>query len=173
MARRKAAQKRTICPDSVFGSMVVAGFINNLMRDGKKSVAEKVFYGALEIVAKKSMLVKSESSTGIRDDAGLKAIALEAFLKCLDILRPMVEVKARRVGGANYQVPMEVTLNRGMALAIRWLLTAARLRSEKTMELRLSSEMIDVQNGRGGAIKKRDTVYSMAKANQAFAHFRW
>jgi small subunit ribosomal protein S7 len=194
MSRRKAATKRVILPDPLFGSDLVAKFINVVMERGKKSVAEKIVYGALEIVAEKNLLrkgsevkgtvvssgeevvkekVSTKSKSNIRTDANLRVAALEAFDKCLDVLRPTVEVRSRRVGGANYQVPVEVRSDRGIALAMRWLANFAKSRTEKTMVLRLANEILDVLNGRGGSIKKRETVYSMAKANQAFAHFRW
>jgi len=203
MARRKAASKRTILPDPLFGSEVVAKFVNVVMINGKKSVAEKIVYGALNIVAEKKLAHKNISDAkalaaaaevattaevdpnkgkskkvtikknNIRTDANLRAVALNIFNKCLDELSPVVEVRSRRVGGANYQVPVEVRKERGMTLAMRWLVNFAQLRSEKTMVLKLANEILDVLSGRGGAVKKRETVYSMAKANQAFAHFRW
>ena len=198
MSRRKAATKRAILPDPLFGSDVLAKFINIVMCNGKKSVAEKIVYGALEIIAEKNLQQKGgdvksgaalissteDQSTktkgkakvikvSISTDANLRKIALELFDKCLENLRPAVEVRSRRVGGANYQVPVEVRMDRGIALAMRWLVTFAKKRTEKTMILRLANEILDVLNGRGGSVKKRETVYSMAKANQAFAHFRW
>lgn len=186
MARRKAASKRVILPDPLFGSELIAKFINVVMCDGKKSIAEKIVYGALGIIAEKNPARKGEDNSqpvavvaakskkgNIRTDAGLRTIALDVFNKCLDLLRPTVEVRSRRVGGANYQVPVEVKHDRGIALAMRWLVEFAAARSEKTMAERLANEIMDVLNGRGGAVKKRETVHSMAKANQAFAHFRW
>ena len=198
MSRRKAATKRAILPDPLFGSEVLAKFINIVMCNGKKSVAEKIVYGALEIIAERSLQqqktgdvkeaknaddqvgqagkVRGKSKVvkvGINTDDNLNKTALGLFDKCLENLRPTVEVRSRRVGGANYQVPVEVRMDRGIALAMRWLVTFAQKRTEKTMVLRLANEILDVLNNRGGAIKKRETVYSMARANQAFAHFRW
>jgi small subunit ribosomal protein S7 len=195
MSRRKAASKRVILPDPLFGSDMVAKFINVVMCNGKKSVAEKIVYGALEIIAEKNPLNKGSEAKAalsgsedqsakdkdkvkgikgsIRTDANKRKIALEVFDKCLENLRPAVEVRSRRVGGANYQVPVEVRLDRSIALAMRWLVNFAKVRTEKTMMLRLANEILDVLSGRGGSVKKRETVYSMAKANQAFAHFRW
>lgn len=184
MARRKAASKRVILPDPLFGSETIAKFINVVMSNGKKSIAEKIVYGSLGIIAEKNPIRKNEEAPSvvegakskkgnIRIDGGLRTIALDVFNKCLDLLRPTVEVRSRRVGGANYQVPVEVRHDRGIALAMRWLVEFAATRTERTMAERLANEIMDVLNGRGGAVKKRETVHSMAKANQAFAHFRW
>ena len=185
MARRKAASKRVILPDPLFGSEMIAKFTNVVMSNGKKSIAEKIVYGSLGIIAEKNPMRKNEEvppvvaegtknkKGNLRTDAGLRTIALDVFDKCLDLLRPNVEVRSRRVGGANYQVPVEVRHDRGIALAMRWLVEFASARSERTMAERLANEIMDVLNGRGGAVKKRETVHSMAKANQAFAHFRW
>lgn len=184
MPRRKAAAKRVILPDPLFGSELIAKFINIVMRNGKKSIAEKIVYGALETISLRKTEAKDEKSTevkkeskkitgSIRNNAELRKSALDVFTKCLDSLRPTVEVRSRRVGGANYQVPVEVRIDRGIALAMRWLTEFANSRTEKTMALRLANEILDVLSGKGGAMKKRETVHSMAKANQAFAHFRW
>ena len=156
MSRRRAAEKREIHPDAKFGDLVVAKFMNCLMLDGKKSSAEKIVYGALEKVQTK---------------AG--ADPVEHFKEALDNVRPSVEVRSRRVGGATYQVPVEVRSERAQALAIRWLIAAARGRSEKTMEDRLAAELFDANQNRGSAVKKREDTHRMADANKAFAHFRW
>lgn len=185
MSRRKAATKRVILPDPLFGSELIAKFINVVMRCGKKSVAEKIVYGALETISSRKTDTKEEKETSsetkkeskktgsIRTNAEVRKAALDVFTKCLDVLRPTVEVRSRRVGGANYQVPVEVRTDRGIALAMRWLVEFANNRTEKTMALRLANEILDVLGGKGGSVKKRETVHSMAKANQAFAHFRW
>jgi small subunit ribosomal protein S7 len=156
MARRRVAAKREILPDPKFGNRTLSKFMNIIMLDGKKSVAEKIVYGALDQVAEKS-----------------KADALEAFEKALSNIRPMVEVKSRRVGGATYQVPVEVRGERGMALAMRWLVDAARKRGEKSMGMRLAGEIMDAVENRGTAVKKREDTHRMAEANKAFAHYRW
>lgn len=181
MSRRKAATKRVILPDPILGSEPVAKFINIVMERGKKACAEKIVYGALEILANKTaekgaaVPAKDDKKvTGkMRTDAGLKKIALELFIKALDLVRPSVEVRTRRVGGANYQIPVEVSKTRGIALAMRWLVTYSKTRGEKTMVLRLAAELGDAIEGRGGALKKREDVHKMAKANQAFAHYRF
>ncbi len=156
MSRRTRATKRPILPDPKFGNQTVAKFINMLMLSGKKSVAEKIVYGALDRVAERS-----------------KGDALDLFGKALDNVRPMVEVKSRRVGGATYQVPVEVRPERRMALAMRWLVDAARKRSEKGMGMRLANEILDAADNRGTAVKKREDTHRMAEANKAFAHYRW
>lgn len=156
MARRRQAEKRAILPDPKYKSELIAKFINMLMLDGKKSVAEKVVYGALEAVSSKT-----------RSDA------IEALEKALDNVRPMVEVKSRRVGGATYQVPVEVRPARRNALAMRWLVEAARKRSEKGMGARLAGELLEAGESRGSAVKKREDTHRMAEANKAFAHYRW
>ena len=156
MARRNAPAKREILPDPVYNSLVVSKFVNILMERGKKATAERILYGALEIVAKKS----GEE-------------ALEAFLKALNNIKPAVEVKSRRVGGATYQVPVEVPQNRRTSLAMRWLKTYSATRGERTMRDKLAGEILDAMNFRGAAIKKKDDVHKMAEANTAFAHFRW
>jgi small subunit ribosomal protein S7 len=157
MPRRKVVAQRTILPDPKFGDQTVAKFINMVMERGKKSVAERVVYGALERIAEK-----------VKD-----AEALDVFGKALDNVRPSVEVKSRRVGGSNYQVPVEVRPIRRTALAMRWLVDAARKRSEKSMDHRLANEILDAYESKGTAIKKREDTHRMAEANKAFAHFRW
>lgn len=156
MPRRGIVPKRVILPDPKFGNETVAKFINVVMRNGKKAVSERIVYGALERVADK---VKSDP--------------LEVFNKALENLRPIVEVKSRRVGGSNYQVPVEVRPARRTALAMRWLAEASRKRSEKTMGLRLAGEILEAIENKGAAIKKREDVHRMAEANKAFSHFRW
>ncbi len=156
MGRRRAAEKREVLPDPKFGSIVVTKFINAAMYDGKKSVAEKILHDAFDYIYKKS------SKSGV-----------EVFEEALNNVSPSVELKSRRVGGATYQVPVEVRSVRAQALAIRWVITNARKRSEKTMTLRLAGELLDAYNGRGGSIKKRDDTHKMAEANKAFAHYRW
>jgi len=156
MSRRHAAEKREILPDAKFGDRVLTKFMNNLMLDGKKSVAESIVYGALE-----------------RVQARLKREPIQAFHEALDNVKPSVEVRSRRVGGATYQVPVEVRADRREALAIRWLITAARKRNENTMEERLAAELADAVNNRGTAVKKREDTHKMADANKAFSHYRW
>ena len=156
MPRRREVPKRDILPDPKFGSVELAKFMNVIMLSGKKSVAEGIAYGALEQIANK---------TG-KDP-------LEVFMTALNNAKPLVEVKSRRVGGANYQVPVEVRPSRRMALSMRWLREAAKKRGEKTMALRLAGELLDASEGRGGAMKKRDEVHRMAEANKAFSHFRF
>ena len=157
MSRRKAATKREILPDSKYGNLVVAKFINCLMWDGKKEVAENIFYGMMD-------KLKTIAKDG--DE-------LTTFLEAIDALKPSVEVKGRRVGGATYQVPVEVRPDRQQTLAIRWLVGFARKRGERSMEDRLFGEMRDALNGQGGAFKKKLDTHRMAEANKAFAHFRW
>lgn len=175
MARRKAAAKRTVLPDPMFGSEVLTKFINIVMRRGKRSVAEKIVYGALEkIAASNKGKAKSEKAhESIKTSAATRKTALELFEKGLEAVQPTVEVKSRRVGGATYQIPVEVRPDRRIALAMRWLVTAAMARAEKSMAFRLAAEILDAIEGKGGAIKKREDVHKMAKANQAFAHYRW
>jgi len=156
MSRRHSADKREVLPDPKFGDMVVTKFTNGLMLAGKKSVAEKTIYGALDIIQKK---------TG-QDP-------LKVFHDALDNVKPAVEVRSRRVGGATYQVPVEVRQDRRQALAIRWLVDIARKRSENTMMERLSAELLDAFNNRGTAVKKREDTHKMADANKAFSHYRW
>ncbi len=156
MSRRHAAEKREINPDPKFGDLVVTKFMNAVMYDGKKSVAETIVYGALDQVKSKT---KQEPVT--------------VFHQALDNVAPHVEVRSRRVGGATYQVPVDVRPERRQALAIRWLITAARNRNETTMVDRLSGELMDAANNRGTAVKKREDTHKMAEANRAFAHYRW
>ena len=156
MSRRRAIVKRTVLPDPKFKDQMLAKFINILMLDGKKAVAERVVYGALDQVVDR---VKGEP--------------VEMLSKALENVRPMVEVKSRRVGGATYQVPVEVRADRRMALAMRWLVEAARKRSEKSMDRRLAGEIMDAMESRGSAVKKREDVHRMAEANKAFSHYRW
>ncbi|MBU2754187.1 30S ribosomal protein S7 [Acidithiobacillus sp. CV18-2] len=156
MPRRREVPKRIVLPDPKYKEEVLAKFANVLMRDGKKSVAEKIVYGALDIVAEKS-----------------KADAMEIFRKALDNVRPVVEVKSRRVGGATYQVPVEIRSDRRMALAMRWLRDSARKRNEKSMGNRLAAEILEAAENRGNAVRKREETHRMAEANKAFSHFRW
>ena len=156
MSRRRDIPKRVILPDPKFGDQTLAKFINVLMIDGKKSVAERIVYGALANVATKS-----------------KEEPLEIFTRALENVRPVVEVKSRRVGGATYQVPIEVKPRRRTTLAMRWLVDSSRKRSEKTMGLRLASELIEAADNRGSAVKKREETHRMAEANKAFSHYRW
>ena len=176
MSRRHRAEKREILPDPKFGDLVLSKFINNIMLDGKKSVAEGIVYKALEIMDSKGASIATddegdEGKGGIAGAAGAKG--LRVFHKALKKVRPQVEVRSRRVGGATYQVPVEVRIERGTALAMRWLIGAARKRSENTMVERLAGELLDAANDRGTAVKKRDDTHKMAEANKAFAHYRW
>jgi small subunit ribosomal protein S7 len=156
MARRRAAEKREVLPDPKFHDPVVAKFINCLMLDGKKSVAERIVYQAFD-----------------RMESRAKAEPLGLFHEALENVKPLLEVRSRRVGGATYQVPVEVRADRRQALAIRWLITTAQKRSEKTMMERLAGELMDAANGRGAAVKKREDTLRMAEANRAFSHYRW
>jgi len=156
MPRRATVQKREILPDPVYNSQLVTRFINSVMKDGKKTVAESIFYGALQLM---------EERTG--DDP------LKLFKRAVENTKPHVEVKSRRVGGSTYQVPVEVRAERQLSLAIRWLINFSRNRHEKTMMEKLAGEFLDAANNRGGAIKKRDDTHRMAEANKAFAHYRW
>ena len=156
MPRKGPIPRREVLPDPIYGSRLAARFVNRLMYDGKKGAAEKIFYGALEVLAEK---------TGEE--------ALRAFEKALENVKPHLEVKARRVGGATYQVPMEVRPERRQTLGLRWLTGYARKRSEKTMKERLAGEIMDACNNTGAAVKKREDTHKMAEANKAFAHFRW
>jgi small subunit ribosomal protein S7 len=192
MPRRKAAIKREGLPDPLYGSDEVSKFINVVMRSGKKSIAETIVYSALEMLTDRLKKEhKSDENDGGKSAKGGRAgghghpakaksqpaskhdEALDALHKSLTNVAPTVEVKSRRVGGATYQVPIEVAQDRGIALAMRWVVTAARARSEKTMALRLAGELYEAYLGRGASIKTRDDVHRMAKANQAFAHYRW
>ncbi|MCX5497850.1 30S ribosomal protein S7 [Kaistia dalseonensis] len=156
MSRRHSAEKREIIPDPKFGDIVVTKFMNAVMYDGKKSVAENIVYGAFDIIQNRT-----------------KQEPVVVFRQALDNVAPHIEVRSRRVGGATYQVPVEVRTDRRQALAIRWLLTAARGRNEKTMIERLSGELLDASNNRGNAVKKREDTHRMAEANRAFSHYRW
>jgi small subunit ribosomal protein S7 len=156
MPRRRVVEKRKILPDPKFQDRVVAKFINNLMRQGKKSTGEKIIYGAFAVVENR-----------LKDDP------LKVFKKALDNVKPVVEVKSRRVGGATYQVPVEVRQDRRTALAMRWLIEYAGARGEKTMVEKLAGEILDAANNRGNAVKKREDTHKMAEANKAFAHYRW
>jgi small subunit ribosomal protein S7 len=156
MSRRRAAIKREVLPDAKFGDMVLTKFINCLMYEGKKSVAETIVYTAFDRIAKR---------TG--------ADPVKVFHDALTNVRPAIEVRSRRVGGATYQVPVEVRTDRGQALAIRWLIGSSRSRSENSMEERLSGELLDASNNRGAAVKKREDTHRMADANKAFSHYRW
>ncbi len=156
MSRRKRAVKRTTDGDPKYNDKVVQKFINKLMYDGKKSIAEKIFYDSLGIVHEKT-----------KDDG------LKIFRQAIDNVKPVLEVKARRIGGSNYQVPVEVRSDRKLYLAIRWIISFARLRNEKSMEENLALEIIDAANNRGSSIKKKEDTFRMAEANKAFAHFRW
>jgi small subunit ribosomal protein S7 len=157
MPRRREVPKREILPDPKFGNVELSKFMNVIMEGGKKAVAERIIYGALEHIEKKNP----------------GKDPLEAFTIALNTVKPMVEVKSRRVGGANYQVPVEVRPVRRLALSMRWLKEAARKRGEKSMALRLANELMEATEGRGGAMKKRDEVHRMAEANKAFSHFRF
>jgi small subunit ribosomal protein S7 len=156
MSRRHRAEKREVIPDPKYGDLVLTKFMNSLMYEGKKSAAERIVYGALD-----------------RIEAKAKRDAIQLFHEALDNVKPAIEVRSRRVGGATYQVPVEVRSDRRQALAIRWIITAARARNENTMEERLSGELLDAANNRGTAVKKREDTHRMAEANRAFSHYRW
>ena len=156
MSRRRRPEKRVILPDPKFNDQILSKFMNNLMLDGKKSVAESIVYGALETMETRA-----------------KADPVQLFHDALNNVKPGIEVRSRRVGGATYQVPVEVRAERAQALAIRWLIGAARSRSENTMAARLSGELMDAANNRGNAVKKREDTHRMAEANRAFSHYRW
>ncbi len=156
MSRRHAAEKREILPDPKFGDLVVSKFMNCLMYDGKKSSAEQIVYGAFDTIAGKT-----------------KGDPVKVFHDALENVKPAIEVRSRRVGGATYQVPVEVRNDRRQALAIRWIINAVRARNENTMVERLSSELMDAANNRGNAVKKREDTHRMAEANKAFSHYRW
>ena len=157
MSRRRRAEKREVLPDPKFGDLIVTKFMNSIMYEGKKAVAEGIVYGAMDILAEK------------RKDSE----PLDTFHTALDNVSPSVEVRSRRVGGATYQVPVEVRPERRRALAIRWLVTAARNRGENTMTEKLAGELLDASNNRGSAVKKREDTHKMAEANRAFSHYRW
>lgn len=174
MSRRKAAPKRSVLPDPVYGSELVSTFINHLMESGKKSVAEKIVYGAFnQVQSRLQGRVVKEGAEGADGGSGDGTFIVNVFEKILGQVRPTVEVKSRRVGGSTYQVPVEVRASRSTALAMRWIVDCAKSRSERGMMLRLAGEMLDAHEGRGGAVKKREDMHRMAKANQAFAHYRW
>ena len=156
MPRRREVPKRIILPDPKFGSLQIAKFVNMIMRGGKKSTAESIMYKALDRITEKA-----------------EGEATEVMEKALENVKPMVEVKSRRVGGATYQVPVEVRPDRRVALAMRWIIEAARKRGEKSMQLKLAGELLDASENRGSAVKKREDTHRMAEANKAFAHFRW
>ena len=156
MSRRRRPEKREIMTDPKFNDQILSKFMNNLMLDGKKSVAESIVYGALETMETRA-----------------KSDPVQLFHDALNNVKPQIEVRSRRVGGATYQVPVEVRPERAQALAIRWLITAARNRSETTMAARLSAELLDAANNRGNAVKKREDTHRMADANRAFSHYRW
>jgi small subunit ribosomal protein S7 len=156
MPRKGNVPRREVLPDPLYNSTLVSKFVNCVMWDGKKSTAEHIFYDALKIIQQKTS-----------DDP------LKIFKKAVENVKPVLEVKTRRVGGANYQVPVEVNANRRVSLSIRWLITYSRARKEKSMEERLAAELLDAANNRGAALKKREDVHKMAEANKAFAHYRW
>jgi small subunit ribosomal protein S7 len=156
MSRRHSAEKREILPDPKFGNVVVTKFMNSIMYAGKKSVAEAIVYGAFDLI-----------------EAKTKQSPIKVFEDALEKVMPSIEVRSRRVGGATYQVPVEVRHDRRQALGIRWIIAAARERNEKTMTERLSAELLDASNGKGNAFKKREDVHKMAEANRAFSHYRW
>jgi small subunit ribosomal protein S7 len=156
MSRRHRAERREVLPDPKFGNMVVSKFMNSIMYAGKKSVAEAIVYGAFDVIEGKT-----------------RQSPVTVFEQALDNVMPTIEVRSRRVGGATYQVPVEVRTDRRQALGIRWLIAAARDRNEKTMTERLSAELLDASNNRGNAVKKREDTHRMAEANRAFAHYRW
>jgi small subunit ribosomal protein S7 len=156
MSRRHRAEKREVLPDAKYGDVVLTKFMNSLMRDGKKSAAEGIVYGAFDRIEEK-----------------MRTEPLRVFHDALDNVKPSIEVRSRRVGGATYQVPVEVRVARGQALAVRWLISAARARSERTMAERLSAELMEAADNRGAAVKKREDTHRMAEANRAFSHYRW
>ncbi|MFO7890693.1 MAG: 30S ribosomal protein S7 [bacterium] len=156
MSRRRRAQKRKVYPDPVYNNEVVTKFINGLMQKGKRSIAEQIFYSALDLIEKQT-----------------KNKGIEVFLQAIDNVKPILEVKSRRVGGATYQVPVEINPSRKQALAFRWVINYAKARSEKTMAERLAGELSEASKKQGASIKKREDVHRMAEANKAFAHFRW
>ena len=174
MSRRRRADKRVILPDPKFADLVLSKFINNLMLDGKKSTAEGIVYGAIEILdGKKPVNENKDDGEAVDVSINAKGVGLGLFHTALKNVKPSLEVRSRRVGGATYQVPVEVRSDRALALAMRWLITAARKRGENTMRDRLAAEIYDAANDRGSAVKKRDDTHKMADANKAFAHYRW
>ena len=156
MPRRKVAEKREVTPDPVFGSKLVTMFVNSMMRKGKRSTAERLFYGSMRVIEDRT-----------------KMDAQKLFKQAVDNVKPVLEVKSRRVGGATYQVPVEVRAERRTSLALRWIIGFARHRTEKTMHERLAAELIEAANNRGASVKKREDTHKMAEANKAFAHYRW
>jgi small subunit ribosomal protein S7 len=156
MSRRHSAEKREVIPDAKFGDVILTKFMNSIMYDGKKSIAEAIVYDAFDIIEQK-----------------MRSEPLPVFKQALDNVAPSIEVRSRRVGGATYQVPVEVRAERRQALAIRWIINAARGRNDKTMVDRLSAELMDAANNRGNAVKKREDTHRMAEANRAFSHYRW
>ena len=156
MSRRHSAEKREVIPDAKFGDVILTKFMNSIMYDGKKSIAEAIVYDAFDIIEQK-----------------MRSEPLPVFRQALDNVAPSIEVRSRRVGGATYQVPVEVRAERRQALAIRWIINAARGRNDKTMVDRLSAELMDAANNRGNAVKKREDTHKMAEANRAFSHYRW
>jgi small subunit ribosomal protein S7 len=156
MSRRHSAEKREVIPDAKFGDVILTKFMNSIMYDGKKSIAEAIVYDAFDIIEQKT-----------------RTEPLSVFKQALDNVAPAIEVRSRRVGGATYQVPVEVRMERRQALAIRWIIIAARGRNDKTMVDRLSAELMDAANNRGNAVKKREDTHRMAEANRAFSHYRW
>ncbi|MGC8916177.1 MAG: 30S ribosomal protein S7 [Thermoanaerobaculum sp.] len=156
MPRRRTVERREVLPDPVYNSQLVTKFINGIMRRGKKSVAEKIFYGAMDLIQQRT-----------NDDP------MKIFKRAVEQVKPQLEVKSRRVGGSTYQVPVEVPPNRQLSLSIRWLIAYAKQRGEKSMMERLAAELMDAANNRGGAIKKREDTHRMAEANKAFSHYRW
>ncbi len=156
MSRRRVAEKREILPDPKYHDQLLAKFINMIMRSGKKSIAEKIVYGALDEINGKK-----------KDDS------LQTFVQALENVKPIVEVKSRRVGGATYQIPIEVRSDRSMTLAMRWLVDAAKKRGEKSMGMRLAGELMDASDNKGAAVKKKEDTHKMAEANKAFSHYRW
>lgn len=182
MPRRREVPKREVLPDPKFGSELLAKFMNTVMRSGKKSIAERIIYSALDIVKENGKALakqaqekaaKTDSDREAEGGAGTTDLGLSIFYLAIENLKPVVEVRSRRVGGATYQVPVEVRPRRRLALAMRWLVTAAKKRNEKTMAMRLANEILDAAANRGEAVKVRENVYRMAQANQAFAHYRW
>lgn len=180
MPRRREVPKREIIPDPKYHSELLAKFINVLMVNGKKSIAEGIIYGALDLLNQRIKKLKKKETDDEPGGAGAgkqttanQSTVLQDFEKALNHVCPSIEVRSRRVGGATYQVPVEVRRERSLALGMRWIVHAARDRSEKGMTLRLAGELIDALDGRGTAVKKREDTHKMAKANQAFAHFRW
>jgi len=156
MSRRGLIPKREVLPDPIFQSQMVTKFVNNVMRQGKKATAERIFYDAMEVIREKT-----------QEDP------MKVFKKAVENVKPGVEVKSRRVGGSTYQVPVEVRPSRKLALSMRWLIDSSQARGEKTMNLRLANELMDAANGRGAAMKKKEDTHRMAEANKAFAHYRW